>query len=289
MNFMPHPALRCPLDGPPLEQQDACLGCAAGHSFDIARQGYVNLLGAADKRSRDPGDNKAMISARRAFLEGGYYQPIAGQLAELVTPLLSNTPGSAAPLLVDAGCGEGYYLQQLAAALPYQRHSPASLLGYDISKWAIQAAAKRLPATWLVASNRRIPLAHHSVDILLSLFGFPEHTEFLRVLKPGGTLVLVHAGPGHLLELREIIYPDVRLSDSNQGAAARRAGFLPLSQTSHRHRIVLPDQAAIGQLLSMTPHLFRASAEGKDRLRTRRELALGVDVVFDLLQSPTEQ
>lgn len=287
MNFMPHPALRCPLDGNPFEQHDACLRCAAGHSFDIARQGYVNLLGAADKRSRDPGDNKAMISARRAFLDAGHYQAIADRLAQLVVPLCKEE--AQAPFIVDAGCGEGYYLQQLAPALQHECTTPASILGFDISKWAVQAATKRLPATWLVASNRHIPLADHSVDILLSLFGFPEYAEFLRVLKPGGTLVLVNAGPGHLLELRKIIYPDVRLTDSNQAAAAVRAGFQSLSQTAHRHAVSLPDQASIDQLLSMTPHLFRASAQGKERVRTLNKLALGVDVVFDLLQSPTGQ
>lgn len=289
MNFMPHPALRCPLDGHPFEQHGACLRCAAGHSFDIARQGYVNLLGAADKRSRDPGDNKAMISARRAFLDAGHYQAIADRLAQLVVPLCRADALGEAPFIVDAGCGEGYYLQQLASALQHKRTTPAGILGFDISKWAVQAATKRLPATWLVASNRHIPLADHSVDIMLSLFGFPEYAEFLRVLRPGGTLVLVNAGPGHLLELRKIIYPDVRLTDSNQAAAAVRAGFRQLSHVPHRHTVSLPDQASINQLLSMTPHLFRASAQGKERARTLSELALGVDVVFDLLQSPTGQ
>jgi 23S rRNA (guanine745-N1)-methyltransferase len=99
----------------------------------------------------------------------------------------------------------------------------------------------------------------------------------------------VNAGPGHLLELRKIIYPDVRLTDSNQAAAAVRAGFRQLSHVPHRHTLSLPDQASINQLLSMTPHLFRASAQGKERARTLSELALGVDVVFDLLQSPTGQ
>lgn len=282
MSFLSHSALCCPLDGQPLEIQGNCLRCSAGHSFDIARQGYVNLLGAGDKRTRDPGDNKAMISARREFLNAGYYQPIADKLGELVRDVLEDRSAGGLPLLVDAGCGEGYYLQRLQDS----GLASASLLGFDISKWAMRAAARRLEATWLVASNRNIPLADHSADILLSLFGFPDYREFLRVLRPGGTLLLVNAGPRHLLALRETIYPEVRRSGSGQCDRAREGGFLPQSHSALAYDITLPDQDSIGQLLAMTPHLFRASAAGKQRASALNELALDVDVVFDLLRAP---
>lgn len=269
-----------------MEQREKRLCCSAGHSFDIARQGYVNLLGAQDKRSRDPGDNKAMISARREFLNAGYYQPIADRLGELVQTVLSDISPGEAPLVADAGCGEGYYLERLAAGLQ-DSDSPASLLGFDISKWAMQAAARRLPATWLVASNRHIPLEDQSVDVLLSLFGFPEYEEFLRVLKPGGALLLVNSGPGHLLQLREIIYPEVRKADSTPADKALAAGFCKLSSSGLSYNIALPDQASIDQLLSMTPHLFRASHEGKARAAALDKLTVDIDVVFDLLRAPT--
>ena len=280
MSFLPHPALRCPLDQLPLEQQGSSLRCDNGHSFDVARQGYVNLLGAQDKRSRDPGDSKAMISARRNFLDAGYYQPVAARLHQLLEPLL---PKQA--LLIDAGCGEGYYLQQLTEEFRKGNGKTPDILGFDISKWALQAAARRLPATWLVASNRQIPVADHAADLLLSLFGFPEYAEFSRVLNHTGKLVMVSAGPKHLIELREIIYEDVSANSSLRVEEAAAAGFSLCESSELSYQIPTLDQQAIGQLLSMTPHLFRASADGKRRAAALSELSLTVDLVFEVLQA----
>lgn len=278
MSFLLHPALRCPLDQLPLEQQDNSLRCGNLHSFDIARQGYVNLLAAQDKRSRDPGDSKAMIAARHDFLERSFYQPIAAQLNQLCEPLLG-----AGTSIVDAGCGEGYYLQQLLQHLEASGKPLPAVLGFDISKWAVQAAARRFAATWLVASNRQIPLAAESVDVALSLFGFPDFHAFARILKPGATLLLVSAGPRHLLELREVIYPEVRQSTADHTEAAAAAGFAAATRSELSYKIEAMPQTAIGQLLAMTPHLFRASSEGKLKAAALTELSLSVEVVFDVL------
>jgi 23S rRNA (guanine745-N1)-methyltransferase len=279
MSFTLHPALRCPLDSLPIEREGNCLRCGNEHSFDIARQGYVNLLGAQDKRSRDPGDSKAMINARKSFLDAGHYQPIASRLYQLLEPLLEDCS-----LLIDAGCGEGYYLQQLTQAASDNNKSMPAIAAYDISKWALQAAARRLPATWLVASNRHIPLANQSADVLLSLFGFPEYAEFKRVLTQTGKLVMVSAGPKHLIELREIIYEDISASNSQRIEEAAAAGFSLCDSAELNYQIPTLDQDAISQLLTMTPHLFRASADGKRRAAGLSELAVTVDVVFEVLQ-----
>jgi len=285
MSFLPHPALRCPLDSLPLEQRGTSLQCSSGHRFDISRQGYVNLLGAQDKRSRDPGDSKAMITARRDFLNGGYYQPIADRLSQLVEPLLAegSLPAEGS-LLADAGCGEGYYLQQLAESISVSGKPLPTLLGFDISKWAMQSAARRFPATWLVASNRQIPLADQSVDVVLSLFGFPEYPAFQRILKKTGALLMVNAGPQHLIELREIIYPRIRFKTSDRIDAAGTAGFSLVERTELSYNIAALGQDAIKQLLSMTPHMFRANSEGKRRAAALTELSLTVDLVFEVLQ-----
>ena len=139
MRILPFTALACPLDGAPLHRQGAAWQCAAGHSFDIASQGYTHLLPVQNKRSRDPGDSKEMIAARRRFLEAGVYQPIAQAVAETTLAGLSpaNTPGC-----LDAGCGEGYYLRQLATAAK-GRGQPLALMGLDISKWAVLAGQNR--------------------------------------------------------------------------------------------------------------------------------------------------
>lgn len=277
MNYLHSELLRCPLDQLVLQADDKQLRCDNGHSFDIARQGYVNLLGPGDKRSRDPGDSKAMVLARRAFLEGGHYAPVAAQLAELVLSL----PGSDT-VIADAGCGEGYYLEQLNNRLGLSS-TIASMIGFDISKWAVQAATRRLAATWLVASNRNIPLAPGSVDCLLSLFGFPVFEGFHNALKPGGTLLAATAGPQHLIELREILYPSVKYSESKLLQQAADADFLAGELSTVEFTTAPLSQLEINQLLTMTPHLFRATAAGKARAARLEQFPVTVQVLFQQL------
>src|SRR5690606_36977599 len=206
MPITPFTALACPLDGDPLRSSGASWRCASGHSFDIAREGYVHLLPVQRKRSRDPGDSKAMVAARRRFLVRGFYQPIAAAVCRTV---LGEPAPEGTIHCLDAGCGEGHYLRALAAEAGDQW--VLSLAGLDISKWAVQAAARQARRiTWLVGSNAGLPVQPASLDWLLCLFGFPVYGEFARVLKPGGQLLMVDPGPDHLRELREILYPSLR-------------------------------------------------------------------------------
>ncbi len=280
MNFIHNDLLRCPLDQHVLHQDADSLRCENGHAFDIARQGYANLLGAADKRSRDPGDSKEMVAARRDFLSGGHYQAVADKLVSLVKPQIN-----ADSTIVDAGCGEGYYLEQLATQIASSSQYRPSIIGFDISKWAVQAATRRLAATWLVASNRNIPVTAHSVDCLLSLFGFPVFNSFRTVLKQGGTLLLVDAGPQHLIELREVIYPQVKRSESTMLQQACAAGFSKGETSTLQFQTDPLSQRHIHQLLSMTPHLFRATREGKQRAEGLDHFSVTIDVVFQRLHN----
>lgn len=283
LNFVSHDCLCCPLDQLALRQLGNVLCCDGGHSFDIAKQGYVNLLSAQNKRSHDPGDGKGMVAARREFLNNGHYQPIAEHLAELVGSLCNDNS-----IIADAGCGEGYYLEQLRSKLKSDyRYTPA-MIGFDISKWATKAATRRMMATWIVASNRNIPLALNSVDCLLSLFGFPVYPSFARILKPSGTLLMVDAGPQHLIELRETIYPSVRHSDSTVEKNALSAGFSVGETSTVRFQTAPLKQLEINQLLSMTPHLYRASREGLERVAKLNHLSVTVDVSFRCLRTSTE-
>lgn len=274
--------LACPLDGTSLHLDGARLVCARGHSFDVARQGYVNLLPVQHKRSSAPGDSQAMVQARAAFLGSGVYEPIAARAVQLA---LASLPADRRPVIVDAGCGEGYYLDRLHRALLAGGGGPARLIGIDISKPAIMAAARRNRAiTWLVASNARPPLVHASVDLLLCGFGFASYPAFRQVLRPGGRILLLDPGPDHLLELRQLIYPEVRRRPPPGLAAAEAAGFRLLDTQTLRYRTEELDAGALQQLLVMTPHLYRASAAGKAAAAGVSSLALTVEVVLRVLE-----
>lgn len=278
MNSTPFQALACPLDGKPLNLAGSTWRCSAGHSFDVAKQGYVNLLPVQQKRSADPGDSKLMVAARQRFLEAGYYQPIAQAVSKHLISHAEAQPASSLFSCLDAGCGEGYYLRELSRAVSNSR--PLSLLGLDISKWAVLSAArqddKKSPlCRWVVGSNAHLPVQTKTLDSVLCMFGFPVHHEFARVLKPGGLLVQVEAGVGHLRELREVIYPTLKPDTTSEREVPE--GFTQLHTESLNYQITLEGQALIGDLLTMTPHLYRASQEGRARAAALDELTLTVD------------
>jgi len=279
MSITPFQALACPLDGKPLSWSDSVWRCSDGHSFDIAKQGYVNLLPVQQKRSHDPGDNKAMVAARQRFLNAGHYQPIADAVIRAVLNYAEvQTLSSESFSCLDAGCGEGYYLRQLADAAA---NSPSlSLMGLDISKWAVLAAAKQdnkqAPLSiWVVGSNAHLPVQTETLDCVLCMFGFPVVSEFARVLRTGGVLLQVEAGPNHLRELREVIYPTLKPERSTETEVLE--GFTHHSSERVSYSIALNGSDAIADLLAMTPHLYRASAEGRARAAALEMLSVTVD------------
>lgn len=242
--------LICPVCQAPLSEADGGVACDAGHRFDRARQGYLNLLPVQHKKSRDPGDNAAMVEARRRFLDGGHYAPIAERLAQRVAELAPAT-------WLDIGCGEGYYSERIARALPDAR-------GYalDISREAVRRACKRAPQmTWMVASMARIPLADASCGVLTSVFSPLDWAEVLRLLPPGGVLLRVGPTREHLMELRQRLYDEVRDYDDEKHLAQLPAGLQHSRSETLEFRLPLEQAQDRADLLAMTPHGWRASAE----------------------------
>lgn len=241
--------LICPLCSAPLASANNGVACPAGHSFDRARQGYLNLLPVQHKNSRAPGDNQAMVDARRAFLQEGHYAPVAERLAELAH---QRHPGR----WLDIGCGEGYYTAQIAQALPQ-----ADGYALDISREAVKRACRRAPGiSWLVASMARVPLADASCDFIASVFSPLDWIEARRLLSPGGGLMRVGPTRDHLMELRQALYDEVRdyVDDKHLARVPEGMGLAHTEVLTYRLRLI--DGASRANLLAMTPHGWRASA-----------------------------
>ena len=249
--------LRCPICMSALAREGKTLRCGSGHSFDVARQGYVNLLPVQHKHSLQPGDTRQQVLARRAFLETGAYTPIVEAVCALAGRYASG------PVL-DVGCGEGYYGVQVAEALG------TALTGLDISKEAVRcAAAKYKQAQWICGTAAHLPIADESVGLVMSMFALTMPEEFARVLKTGGIYLQVLAAEDHLLGLKGIIYPEVFKQEKN--TVPQVPGFALLESVPVRFAFTAEGEQ-VKNLLSMTPHFWRISQEGAKRLGQTRQL-----------------
>jgi len=179
--------------------------CARGHAFDRARSGYCNLLQVQDRRSKHPGDSKTAVQARRRGLERGLGEPLREALCARVASW--NLPLEA--IALDAGCGEGYYLEAICARFGLEGW------GVDISTPAIDAAARSRPGPrWLVANaDRALPFADRSLDLVTSITARKNPEEFRRVLSPGGHLLVAVAHEDDQRELREALFGELGESD----------------------------------------------------------------------------
>jgi len=286
MNIIKAHNLACPIDGERLEFDEKQLVCENGHAFDIARQGYVNLLPVQHKRSKQPGDSKEMVVARTQFLNSDVYEPIANKLAEITFAQMTDNPVSNKEIcLMDAGCGEGYYFDYLFNYLKGKEGgSDLAFIGLDISKPAIMESAKRnKQISWIVGTNRQPPVADVSVDIILCVFGFQSFEGFHKILKSSGKVILIEPGPDHLKELREIIYTEVKRTDPPDLLQAEEMGFSMQETQSLQFKTGAINNEQINNLLLMTPHFYRANKEGREQAANLQTLDLTVDVVFRVL------
>ncbi len=263
---------QCPLCHLPLAFADRTYRCENNHSFDLAKEGYVNLMPVQHKRSKDPGDNKEMMQARRRFLEKDYYQPMKLTVAQLCAQYLQNTQHQ----LLDIGCGEGYYTDEVAAQLK-QQDSNARVFGLDISKVMIRYAAKRYTnVEFTVASSHRLPFADESLDAILRIYAPCKAEELARCLKNDGIVVTVTPAGRHLFQLREHIYQDVRLH--NEEAKALE-GFALEHEQKLNYMMNLAQGDAF-DLLQMTPFAWKASDELREMLKTAEHFDCEADFMI---------
>jgi 23S rRNA (guanine745-N1)-methyltransferase len=246
--------------------------CVVGHSYDVAREGYVNLTrGGRLASAATPGDGAAAYAARRAVFAAGLYDEVQAAAAAAVAAAArrwgEERGGGAVPTVLDAGCGEGAYTAAVAAALP----PAATVLGIDISRDAVRLAARAhgARASFAVASSFAAPLADASLAAALVAFAPVPWAELARVLDGGGaSVVVVRPGPDHLDGFKAAIY----------GAAATpRALPPPPAAARVRKRLELPGELA-ASLLAMTPYAWRASEAA-----TAAVAADGVDTWLDVV------
>jgi 23S rRNA (guanine745-N1)-methyltransferase len=259
----------CPLCRAPLNRRSGALVCPQQHSFDLAREGYVNLFPAHHRQSRSPGDDERMVSARRRFLDAGHYAPL---LPELLAALTS-VAGKPIANIVDLGCGEGYFTNALTGVA-------AHVYGIDVSKAAIRAAAKRYPALSLaVASSRRLPLVDAAFDAATAILA-PIDPDVVRVLAGGGALLRVSPGPDHLRALRSLTYAEVR---SHSRAITQFAGIEHASERLVRFTFDA-DRLARADLIAMTPMFYRTRDAQRARAMAPEHLTIECEFSVDVFR-----
>ncbi len=261
--------LKCPVCASLMESDGTgklcrCLGDRP-HSYDFARSGYLNLASPKDGE----GDQKEAVLARRHFLEAGDYQPLSDEIGRILQKWNAAT-------VLDAGCGEGYYTARMA--------NGRDVLGVDLSKQGIDLAAKYAKqnaprAAYAVGSLFTLPVLDGSFDAITNLFAPCAEAEFLRVLRPGGVLILVGAGERHLFGLKEVIYEDPYL---NPGRADLPTTMEEIGRHRLTYRITVRGRDRIEALFSMTPYYWRTSPADRQKLSGRDILETEVD--FDIYE-----
>ncbi|WP_411676403.1 putative RNA methyltransferase [Caproicibacter sp.] len=264
----------CPVCGEPLLREETAYRCPQGHSYDLAKEGYVYLLPPNKKHSADPGDSREMVAARRRFLEAGHYAPFSDCLNRLAE---ENLP-QGSPVILDAGCGEGYYAGRLREHL-LKRGAAPEQYGFDISKSAVRAAAKKYQGiSFAVGSIFGIPALSASADVLTDVFAPIVPREYARVLRPGGFLILAVPSQRHLYGLKEILYDEPY---ENEYRETEYPGFAFLRRVPVRGNITLNGAREIGDLFAMTPYFRKTPREGCERLA--RTQTLRTEIGFDFL------
>lgn len=263
---------RCPVCYERLSLVERTFRCVNRHSYDVAREGYVNLLLANQKRTRSPGDNKPMVVHRRQFFAQGFYRPLSEQINALCAAFVRDSAENDFNML-DSGCGEGYFLANVPPALQTAQTN-VTCWGVDISKHAVKAAAKKYKQlNWAVASLYALPMVDQSVDIVLNMMAPLSPKELHRVLRPSGQVIVVHPGSDHLFGLKQQIYTDPR---KHKQPNTSLEGFRLIRNERVKHMIQLENKSIV-DLFVMTPLSWNAPFEVRERIMGLEQLDVEVD------------
>ena len=254
--------LICPVCGQKLHKTDGAMRCDQGHSFDIAKEGYVNLL-RSSKNGDLIGDDKFSARSRRDFLNKGYFSVLQNALSDLFRDQSGN--------VLDICCGEGYYTAALG------RNPALSMYGFDISREMVRLAAKRGNGTYFVANMATIPVAEASMDFCIHLFAPFNETSFARVLKPGGRLFTVVPGRRHLWGLKQTLY-DTPYENDEKLPQTDQLRFVGAQKVSAE--ITLGSAEDIQSVFRMTPYYFHTSQKDKEKLADKTVLPTPVEFII---------
>lgn len=262
--------LVCPVCRAALRLDGASLVCggARRHCYDIAASGYVNLLPPGKASNAKTGDDRRMLSSRSAFLSTGVYDEFSCEIARLADKNLAE--GEARVMLADAGCGEGYHTLNIARCLESAGRC-VCFAGFDASKYGADRASKRLkrerelfPDSVFAAANIfDMPLCDGCADVVISMFAPVPWEEALRILKPGGLLIICSSGRRHLWEMRCVLYGEPRVSEPHISAPE---DFALQDTSAVSYTAQLRGGDTIAALFEMTPFFFRCPKEGREKL-----------------------
>lgn len=263
--------LICPVCGGFLAKNNMALRCENGHSFDIAKEGYVNLLRSS--RSGDQiGDDKYAARSGRDFLNAGYYSLLKDELCRIFSDKAGN--------VLDICCGEGYYTSALG------ENNNLYLYGFDISREMVRLASKRGNGTYFVANMAAIPVLENSFDYAIHLFAPFNESAFAKVLKPGGRLYSVVPGRMHLFGLKQAIY-DLPYENDEKLPATDHLRLIGCHKVSGE--IDLASQSDIQAVFRMTPYYFHTSQKDKDKLLPLHSLRTTIEFVVAEYEKPLEE
>ena len=265
--------LKCPVCGQKLYNENKTWRCANKHSYDIAKEGYVNLL-SAHKKGDVIGDNKEMALSRRDFLNKGYYRSLANTVTECLDKYSDDGEN-----VLDICCGEGYY-----TAFATERLN-RSFYGFDLSKNMVRLAAKRkINAEFFVANIASIPVKDSSVKAAFHLFAPFHASEFRRVIADDGVIITAIPGKEHLLGMKEILYDEPYLNDEKEPLAD---GLKPIERIRVKEEISLNCREDINALFKMTPYYYHTPTDGMNRLSECKKLDTTIDFVLIVYKRQT--